>query len=59
MVSIKLIIAAVLIIGFLAAGGGTFAISKLKTAKGELSKLRTSTERALATDRKMEEEDVG
>jgi len=59
LVSIKLVIGLVLVIGFLAAGGGTFALGKLKTARSEISKLQKSTERALSTDRKMEDKDVG
>jgi len=59
LVSIKLIIGIVLVIGFLAAGGGTFALTKLRTARGELGKLRTATERTLDTERKMGERDVG
>jgi len=59
LVSIKLIIGIVLVIGFLAAGGGTFALGKLRTARDELGSLRTATERTLSTDKKMGERDVG
>ena len=59
MVSIKLIIGIVLVIGFIAAGGGEFALRNIRTAKDELGKLRDSTERTLGTERKMGEKDVG
>lgn len=58
MVSFKIIVAVVLIVGFLAAGGGTFALDKLKTAKSEITKVRDSTQRALDTDNKMSNKDV-
>ena len=59
MVSVKLVIGIVLVIAFLAAGGGEFALTRIKSAKTELGKLRESTERTLATDRKIEDKDVG
>jgi len=59
LVSIKLIIGIVLVIGFIAAGGGEFALRNIRSAKSELGKLRDSTERTLGTDRKMTEKDVG
>jgi len=48
-----------LVIGFLAAGGGTFALTKIRTAKDELGKLSSATQRTLSTDKKMGERDVG
>jgi len=59
LVSIKLIIGIVLIIGFLAAGGGTFALGKIRTAKDELGKLSSATSRTLSTEKKIGERDVG